>query len=126
VNVLDASVILAHFNGEPGGERFPEFMQQASVSVVTDIEVVTKLLDGGATFEPAERALAELDLPTIDVTKRTASGAAALRNRTRQQGLSLADRICLATAEMRGAIAATRRDRASADAATDVQVALVR
>ena len=70
--------------------------------MVTYVEVVTKLLDRGASFEVAGRAIAELDLRMVVVTEGVARRAAELRNSTREHGLSLGDRICLATAEMLG------------------------
>jgi ribonuclease VapC len=105
--ILDASLILANFNGERGGERLADFVGDAAISVVTYIEVVTKLVDGGVPFDAADRSLSTLALPLIDVDASLARRAAELRSATRAGGLSLADRLCLATAESLGATAVT-------------------
>ncbi len=123
--LLDASVILAGFNKEPGGERLQEFMDDAAISVTTYVEVVTRLLDGGTPFDVAERMLATLDLPTIDVSLALARRAAELRSVTRLSGLSMGDRICLTTAESIGATAVTA-DRAWANLDVGIPVELIR
>jgi ribonuclease VapC len=105
--VLDASLILAKFNGERGGERLADFVDGAAISVVTYVEVVTKLMDGGVPFDAARRSLSTLPLRLIDVDASLAQRAAELRGETRVGGLSLGDRICLATAEFLGATAVT-------------------
>jgi PIN domain nuclease of toxin-antitoxin system len=105
--VLDASLILAKFNGERGGERLADFVGDAAISVVTYVEVVTKLMDGGAPFDAAHSSLSTLMLRLIDVDASLARRAAELRGETRVDGLSLGDRLCLATAESLGATAVT-------------------
>ena len=105
--VLDASLILAKFNGERGGERLADFVDGAAISVVTYVEVVTKLMDGGVPFDAAHRSLSTLPLQLVDVDALLAQRAAALRGETRVGGLSLGDRLCLATAESLGATAVT-------------------
>lgn len=102
-----------------------DFVDEAAISVVTYIEVVTKLIDGGSPFSVAHRSLSTLTLPLIDVTVALAQRAAELRNETRKNGLSLGDRICLATAESLGATAVTA-DRAWRSLDIDIRVELVR
>jgi PIN domain nuclease of toxin-antitoxin system len=111
VYVLDASLILANLNHERGGERLVEFINDSVVSVVTYTEVVTRLLDQGMPFQTAEQSFAAFDLPRVPVTESLARRAAELRGGTRAYGLSLGDRICLATAESLRATAVTA-DRA--------------
>jgi ribonuclease VapC len=105
--VLDASLILAKFNGERGGERLADFVDDAAISAVTYVEVVTKLIDGGTPFPAAHHSLSTLMLQLIDVDAALARRAAELRSKTRAGGLSLGDRLCLATAESLGATAVT-------------------
>ena len=123
--VLDSSVILANINKEAGGERLHDFLEGASISVATYVEVVTRILDAGMSFERAERLLGALLLPTIDVSLPIARRAAELRRATRSCGLSMGDRICLATAESLDAIAVTA-DRNWADLKIGVRVELIR
>lgn len=123
--VLDASLILANLNAERGGERLPEFCDDAVISIITYVEVVTKLMDGGAPFLVAERSLGVLGIPLTGFDEAIARRAAELRETTRVRGLSLADRICLATAESRGAIAVTA-DRAWDSLDLGIAIELVR
>ena len=111
VFVLDASAILANFNAEPGGDRLAEFLDEGAISVATYIEVVTRLLDIGMPFGVAESSLLALRLPTVEVSLELARRAAQLRDATRLHGLSIGERICIATAESLGATAVTA-DRA--------------
>ena len=92
---------------------------------MTYIEVVTKLLDAGASYAVAAEAMMELDLPMVEVTEEAAKRAAELRSTTRHHGLSLGDRVCLATAEMLGASAVTA-DRAWAKVEARAPIILIR
>lgn len=123
--VLDSSVILANLNKEPGGERLHDFLQSASISVATYVEVVTRMLDTGMPFKEAERSLTAFLLPTVDVSLPIAKRAAELRDTTRTRGLSMGDRICLATAESLDATAVTA-DRNWAELDIGIRVELIR
>jgi PIN domain nuclease of toxin-antitoxin system len=123
--VIDASVILASLNKEPGGERLSEYLDDGLISAATYIEVATRLLDAGLTFEAADRTIRALQIPITEVTVQLAMRAAELRNATRQHGLSMGDRICLATAGYLGAIAITA-DRAWEGLDVGVQIELIR
>lgn len=109
--VLDASAILALLNGEAGGEVVQSHLSEALVSVANVVEVGSKLMDGGMTHEAAWEAMELLDVDMIDIDVSLASLAMALRRDTRHKGLSLADRLCLATAIREGGTALTA-DRA--------------
>jgi PIN domain nuclease of toxin-antitoxin system len=101
--VIDASALLALVFGERlsvGREAFEKGM----LSTVNLTEVLTKMVDVGAT---AEEAMADLDslgldLALMDFDREAALGTAALRARTRRSGLSLGDRACLAVARSKG------------------------
>lgn len=123
--VLDASLILANLNRERGGERLSEFLDDGAISLATYVEVVTKLMDGGVPFTAAEGALLALELPTIELTLPVARRAAELRDATRVSGLSLGDRICLATAESLAAVAVTA-DQAWARLDIGIEIELIR
>ena len=125
VHVLDASLILASLNRERGGDRLADFLDDGIISVATYVEVVTKLIDEGASFEVAEKTLADFDLPVIELTIPLARRAAQLREATREKGLSLGDRICLATAESVGGVAVTA-DRAWAGLDIGIPIQLIR
>jgi len=95
--VLDASVMLAVLNREPGSERLtPEMLSNASGSTVNLAEVHTKLVSRGEdpddAWEDALSAIQEL-VPFTEAQARIAGG---LVPQTRALGLSLGDRACLA------------------------------
>jgi ribonuclease VapC len=97
--VLDASAVLAVFLHEKGWDTVAEEFKNARISAVNVSEVLTRLVDKGASpriVEFAERAMAEMSEP-FDYAQ--AARGARLRPATRDAGLSLGDRACLALAE---------------------------
>jgi PIN domain nuclease of toxin-antitoxin system len=102
-----------------------EFVTDAAISVATYIEVITRLMDKETPFDAAENAVGELRLRTVDVSLTLARRAAELRNVTRLKGLSMGDRICLATAESLGAVAVTM-DRAWGELSVGIPIEVVR
>jgi PIN domain nuclease of toxin-antitoxin system len=100
--VLDASALLAHINEERGVSVVREAMTNgAAISVVNWIEVLSKLaLDGKdpelASAEITAVGLVETVVTIEPVTAEDAIEAARLRPLTKDKGLSLADRACLA------------------------------
>ena len=124
-SVLDASAVLAILNREPGGEVAASRLSDAAMSVVNAIEVGSKLMDGGMTFEAAWEALDLLDVPLWDLDMDITKAATALRGQTRSKGLSLADRVCLALAIREGSTAVTA-DRAWAALDVGCKIELIR
>jgi ribonuclease VapC len=97
--VLDASAVLAVFLHEKGWDTVAEEFKNARMSAVNASEVLTRLVDKGASpriIASAERAMADMAEP-FDYAQATR--AARLRLATREAGLSLGDRACLALAE---------------------------
>ena len=113
--VLDASALLCLMNDEPGAARVAAVLPQAVISTMNLAEVATKLNDLGADAQDARALLAPLHLAVVPLDEGTAFAAGALRVATRALGLSLGDRVCLALAAQRGAIALTT-DKAWQDA----------
>lgn len=109
--ILDASAVLALLNGEPGAERVEACLSEGAISAVNAAEVATRLVDAGMPADEAFEALRLLALPILVFDADAALDASRLRTHTRQRGLSLGDRACLATAASRNAIAVTA-DRA--------------
>lgn len=100
--VLDASALLAHIYEERGAQVVGKAIANgAAISVVNWIEVLSKLAEDG---EDPELASAEITAANLvktaikiePVTPGDAIEAARLRLLTRESGLSLADRACLA------------------------------
>ncbi len=97
--VLDASVLLALLNQEPGADKLPpELLSTAASSMVNLAEVQTKLVHRGLNpIDAWEAALTPIN-EAMDFTAEHARLAGALVAQTRPLGLSLGDRACLALA----------------------------
>jgi len=96
-NVLDASAILAVLNGEPGEKKVIPILAESAISSVNLSEVAAKLLETGMDEASALLAVSVLGIGEIvDFTEALAWEAARLRPLTKQYGLSLGDRACLA------------------------------
>ncbi|MDQ3713680.1 MAG: type II toxin-antitoxin system VapC family toxin [Acidobacteriota bacterium] len=98
-NVLDASAILAVLNGERGEKKVIPLLAESAVSSVNLTEVAAKLLETGMDEATARLAVSVLGIGEIKYfTEDLAWEAAKLRPLTKQYGLSLGDRACLALA----------------------------
>lgn len=131
-SVLDASAALALLNDEDGGEVVSNAIADgAAISVVNLAEVLSKVAERGS--DPAEAAAelrkAEGSKRALMIEPLTAADCVAvarLRPITKQRGLSLADRACLALAERLG-IPALTTDEAWEDVPDlDIEVRLIR
>ena len=96
--VLDASAVLAVINGEPGAEMVQNVWMDASISAVNYSEVIAKLVDSGLDDTDTIDILDALPLTVHDVDVAQARQAGLLRRQSREHGLSLGDRACLALA----------------------------
>lgn len=95
--VLDASAILALVNAEPGADKLtPELLREAVCSTVNLAEVQTKLVMRGwppvEAWEDATSPISE----SVAFDDQQAKIAGSMVAVTRQLGLSLGDRACLA------------------------------
>ena len=109
--VLDASALLCVLFDEPGAEYVAERLNGALVSATNYTEVVSKLVDRGAPAEEIVVIMADLDIEVVAVDRHQAELAGLMWHTTRDAGLSIGDRACLALALTRKAIAVTT-DRA--------------
>jgi PIN domain nuclease of toxin-antitoxin system len=131
-SVLDASALLAHLNEERGAAVVRQAMADgAAISVVNWMEVLSRIAERG---EDPELAAAEMKgagliggvVSVEPITEQDSIEIARLRPLTKEQGLSLADRSCLALATRRGLPALTG-DRAWQNLPkVDVAVKLIR
>lgn len=97
--VLDASAVIAFLRDEPGADVVRQALDaQPLISAVNLAEVLTKLVDKGASHALAQQAVATLNLTVKELDAPAAHQVAWLRRSTRAQGLSLGDRACLALA----------------------------
>ena len=95
--VLDASALLTLLNDEPGAEEVARNVPGAAISSVNLSEVVAKLADNGMPEDAIREAIGVLGLTTLPFDERLSYRAGLLRPETRERGLSLGDRACLAT-----------------------------
>ena len=110
--VLDASALLALLYGEPGATQVANaIMSGAAISAVNLSEVVAKLNADGMPAAAITGAISPLDIEVIDFDTELAYQTGFLRPLTRQVGLSLGDRACLALAQQL-ALPALTADRA--------------
>jgi len=125
--VLDASAVLALLNNEAGAEVVMGRLEGASISSVNWSEVVQKAISLGVDRAPADMRedLAAVGLAVRDFSASQAEIAAGLWMSTREVGLSLADRACLALAiDMRAPV--LTGDRAWQGLELGVEVILIR
>lgn len=95
--VLDASAILAVIRGETGQEKLsPELLSRAVASTVNLAEVQAKLVSHGWSAEEAWEDATSPIREGVPFTDDQAKLAGTLVLQTRELGLSLGDRACLA------------------------------
>ena len=130
-SVLDASALLAVVRDEPGATIVTEAIADgAAVSVFNWTEVLSVVAAGGDDPRrvPERLGMYETCGASIRIEPPSANeciAIARLRPITKPQGLSLADRACLALASRLGAPALTA-DRSWTDAEVEADVQLIR
>lgn len=97
--VFDASALLALLNKETGYEIVEKHLSQAVISAVNLAEVVSVLIGIGIPQSDALTMTTELVAGIIPFDTEQAAEAAFLRQHTKESGLSLGDRACLALAQ---------------------------
>jgi len=105
--VLDSSAILAVLHQEPGADKAIAYFPDSIVTSVNAAEVLTKLIEKSNDIEIAKKAFELLQLTVVDFDMAHAEKAAELRPLTKNLGLSLGDRSCLALAMLSRATAIT-------------------
>lgn len=129
--VLDASAFLAYLRDEPGAEAVADAVAGgAAISTVNLAEVLSRAADRGAdprrlAHRLTERGLLDGAIAVEPLTTADAVEIARLRPLTRDHGLSLGDRACLALATRLQAPAVTA-DTAWSDLDLDVVLRLIR
>jgi PIN domain nuclease of toxin-antitoxin system len=95
--VLDASVLLALLNEETGSDKVERYIPGAVINAVNLSEVIGKLAESGMPENDIHEVIAMLALQVIPFDAILSFKAGFLRPATRDMGLSLGDRACLAT-----------------------------
>ncbi len=98
--VLDASAVLAYLQDETGSEKVHAALLEgkAIMSAVNYAEVVGKLLEAGLPESSVKTVMGNMELHIEPLDEKQAWTIGLLRISTREFGLSLADRACLALA----------------------------
>jgi len=96
---------------ERGAEAVEASLPGAWLSTVNLAEVIGKLVERGMPASDARAAVEALGVELVDFDAEQASATGALRKTTRDIGLSIGDRACLALAKSR-AVPAITADRA--------------
>ncbi len=102
-----------------------DHLPTAAISTVNVAEVISKLVDHGMQASEASSLIDSLDITVVPFDIGQAVQASDLRNDTRQAGLSLGDRACLALARHLRVPAMTS-DRAWKTVKADVEIVLIR
>lgn len=123
--VLDASALLAVLGREPGTEVGADRLKNSLISTVNLAEVFSKTQEKGIENQMIEWAVSGLQIETVPFDEELARITGGLREATRDQGLSLGDRACLALGKREGLPVLTK-DRVWADVDVGVQVELLR
>jgi PIN domain nuclease of toxin-antitoxin system len=122
---LDASAVLALVHHEPGAEIVQRHMAAAGISAVSWAEVAQKATTRGVDVVQVRRYIEALGVGIVPLDATAAEAAAALWSATRQAGLSLGYRCCLALAQQLGVPALTA-DRSWAELNIGVEVRVIR
>lgn len=121
--VLDATALLAFLHREQGADVVAAALDRAIISAVNLAEVATKLAERGASLSHIRRVVSALKVGVIGFDNVLSYRVAALRASTKDAGLSLGDRACLATAQSLGAAALTTdRSWTRVDVGVEIQV----
>lgn len=123
--VIDASALLAAIHNEKGGDYVQQSIQQCVISSINWSEVLQKLARSGADVDQIEPSLKALGLSIVDYNEEDAHITASLWSITKDSGLSLADRACIATGIRLKATVITA-DKVWAKLKLDIPIQLIR
>jgi ribonuclease VapC len=123
--VLDSSALLAYFLAEPGAVAVKQYLGHSTISAVNLSEVAARLANRGALEELIREQVQKLRLSIHDFDEEIAYAAGMLRERTKELGLSLGDRACIATAA-RLNLPAVTADRVWSELDLGVKIVLIR
>ncbi len=123
--VLDASALMALLRAEEGADKVLACLSRAVVSAVNQAEVQTKLVASGIDEKLAWWHIDEIGCPSVPFDEQQARVAGGLVKVTRDFGLSLGDRACLALALERKAVVYTT-DKVWSNLALGIQIEVIR
>jgi len=122
---LDASALLAFLLRERGHQKVREILQESCMSTVNFSEVLGCFGRAGQDVPLIAKNLLAMPVELVEFTTAHATIAAELAHMTREAGLSLGDRACLALARERR-IPALTADRAWTRLQLSIEIRTVR
>ncbi|MCY3931358.1 MAG: type II toxin-antitoxin system VapC family toxin [Acidobacteria bacterium] len=127
---MDASAVLALVHSEPGAESVADALRDSVMSTVNWAEVVARVRGGATNGAGAGPSALRLELCALgfrleEFSAEQADLAGELRRSTRDFGLSLGDRACLALALVRREPVLTA-DRVWRRLSLDVEIEVIR
>jgi ribonuclease VapC len=96
--VLDASALIAFIRREPGADKVAKVLPVSCISAVNLAETLGKMVEHGKPLEETAYQIERLRIAVIPFDEPQARVAASLWRSTRDVGMSLGDRACLALA----------------------------
>lgn len=94
--IVDASALLALLRNEPGAHVVEELLGRIVMSSLNVSEVASVLLDSEMSLPECEEIIFPLISHLVPFDASQAIFAANLRKQTKQKGLSLGERACIA------------------------------
>ena len=122
---LDASALLAFLFAETGHEMVADVIDGSGISTVNLAEVISRFARDGHSPELVYRQIANSGIEIVPFLGEDAALVAGLVSSTREFGLSLGDRACLALA-LRHGIPAITADQVWARLDLPIKIQVIR
>ena len=123
--LADASAILAYLGFETGSDAVAEHLANLAITSVNLAEIVTVLSLRGVKTEWIQNRVLRVFSNILPFDREQARVAGSLAHLTKEQGLSLGDRACLATAIVLDATVLTA-DQAWRNLNLGVEIVMIR
>lgn len=123
--VLDTSAYLALIQGEEGANTVKSYLHSAIISTVNYAELLTVLQRIGMPLKEAEHITKGLIQNIVPYDEKDAILTSELSQNTRDKGLSLGDRACLALA-VRKQCPVLTADKIWRDIELDIEIKILR
>jgi ribonuclease VapC len=105
--LLDASALLAIVFEEKGRDQVHKILHKCAMSAVNLTEAIGKIAQRGASLDEAWDHISALEIPILSYDEATAREAVRFCDLAWTRGMSLGDRVCIATALIHGLVAVT-------------------
>jgi PIN domain nuclease of toxin-antitoxin system len=123
--VIDASALLAILFDEPGADIAIAHSRNGFMSAVNLCESIERVIRVGGSAEFVIDAAARFEINILPFGSPEAVIASQMRGRPGYAGISLADRACIATAQVRG-LGILTADRAWSTLGLDKEIVQIR